>query len=156
MMAAIVSAPNLLFVLAFAFVCYVLGATFVEGLVNYRSWRHVGQQEFKTYHRAIGPRVIAIVVVPFVTSVLLTVLLLWFRPQPIPLWSVWLSLGADVLAIIVSVAFQVPSQLKLDRGGLSLPTLERLIKMERIRNAAHSFNTVLFVWMMLRLTDNFH
>lgn len=148
------SAPSLLFVLTFALVCYVLGATFVEGLIYYRSWRHVGPQEFKTYHRAIGPPVIAIVVVPFVISVVLTVLLLWFRPRPIPLWSVWLSLGAEVLAIIVSAAFQIPIQLELDRSGLSLPTLERLIKMEWIRNVAHSFNAVLFVWMMLRLTDN--
>jgi len=135
-------------------VCYVLGATFVEGLVNYRSWRYIGPQEFKAYHQAIGPRVIAIVVAPFVISVVLTVLLLWFRPRSIPLWSVCLSLGADLLAIIVSFAFQIPIQLQFDRNGLSLPTLERLIKMEWIRNAAHSFNVVLFVWMMLRLTNN--
>jgi hypothetical protein len=32
-----VSAPCLLFVFTFALVCYVLGATFVEGLINYRS-----------------------------------------------------------------------------------------------------------------------
>jgi len=152
---AIVSAPSLLFVLTFAFVCYVLGATLVEGLVNYRSWRHVGPQEFKTYHRALGPRVIVIVVVPFVISAVLTVLLLWFRPRPIPLWGVWLSLGADGLAIIVSVVFQIPMQLEFDRRGLSLPTLDRLIKMEWIRNAAHCFNTVLFVWMMLRLIGSF-
>jgi len=153
-METIVSFPSLLFVLTFVLVCYVLGATFVEGLVNYRSWRHIGPQDFKTYHQAIGPRVIAIVVVPFVVSVALTVLLLWFRPSPIPLWSVWLSLGADLLAIIVSVVFQIPSQFEFDRNGLSLPRLERLIKLEWIRNAAHSFNAVLFVWMMLRLTDS--
>lgn len=149
------SAPSLLFVLTFAFVCYVLGATFVEGLVNYRSWRHVGPKEFMAYHRAIGPRVIGIVVIPFVISVGLTVLLLWFRPSPIPLWSIWLSLGADGLAIIVSAAFQIPIQLEFDRSGLSLPRLDRLIKMEWFRNAAHCFNMVLFVWMMLRLIDKF-
>src|SRR5215831_4198464 len=132
-MEAIVSAPSLLFVLTFAFVCYVLGATLVEGLVNYRSWRHVGPKEFKTYHRALGPRVIAIVVAPFVISVALTVLLLWFRPRAIPLWSIWLSLGADGLALIVSAAFQVPIQLEFDRSGLSLPRLDRLIMMEWFR-----------------------
>jgi len=150
-MEGIVSSPILLFVLTFAFACYVLGATFVEGLVNYRSWRYVGLQEFKTYHRAIGPRVIAIVVVPFVISVMLTVLLLWFRPKPIPLWGVCSSLGADSLAIIVSAFFQIPIQLEFDRSGLSLPRLDRLIKMEWIRNTAHCFNAGLFVWMMLRL-----
>src|SRR5215469_10290632 len=115
-MEAIVSAPSLVFVLTFAFVCYVLGATFVEGFVNYRSWRHVGPQEFKTYHRALGPRVIVIVVVPFVISVVLTVLLLWFRPKPIPLWSIWMSLGADGLAIIVLAAFQIPIEIEFDRS----------------------------------------
>ena len=58
-MEAILSAPSLLFVLTFAFVCYVLGSTFVEGLINYRSWRYVGPKEFKTYHQGLGPRVIA-------------------------------------------------------------------------------------------------
>jgi hypothetical protein len=52
----------------------------------------------------------------------------------------------------VSIAFQIAIQLEFDRSGLSLPTLERLIKMEWIRNAAHSFNAALFIWMMLRVT----
>jgi hypothetical protein len=34
--------------------------------------------------------------------------------------------------------------------------LDRLIKMEWIRNAAHCFNAVLFVWMMLRLAHSVH
>jgi hypothetical protein len=62
-----------------------------------------------------------------------------------------LSLGADVLAIIVSARFQIPIQLEFDRSGLTLPALDRLIKMEWVRNAAHCFNAVLFIWMMLRL-----
>jgi hypothetical protein len=65
-----------------------------------------------------------------------------------------LSLGADLVAIVVSIAFQVPIQLEFDRSGLSLTRLERLIKMEWIRNAAHSFNVALFIWMMSRLTGD--
>jgi hypothetical protein len=136
-----VSAPSFLFVLTFAFVCYVLGATFVEGLVNYRSWRQVGPKEFMAYHRAIGPRAFAIVVAPFVISVGLTALLFWFRPSPIPLWSIWLSLGADGLAIIVSAPFKFQFSSNLTVAGPRLPCWIALSK-GMIEKAARRFNSV--------------
>jgi len=150
-----VGASYLLFTLTFALVFYVLGATFVESLVNYRSWRFIGESEFKNYHRAIGRRVIPLVVLPFVLSVALTIALVPLHPSLIPVWSLWLSLIVDLIAIVVSVVFQIPLQLEFDRNGKSSPALERLIAIEWIRNAAHCFNAVLFVWMMMRLSVRF-
>lgn len=143
------------FVLTFALVCYVLGATFVEGLINYRSWRFIGQDQFRSYHRALGPRVIALVVLPFALSVALAILLLWFRPYAIAPWSIWFSLGLDRIAIIVSAVVQIPIQLEFDRHGLCPVALDRLIRVEWIRNLAHSFNVALFVWMMFKVLGRF-
>jgi hypothetical protein len=81
----------LTFTVAFALTFYVLGATFVEGFVNYRTWALVGAREFKTYHRAVGPRVLAFVVLPIGMSVVVTTCLLWWRPPSIPVWTVWNS-----------------------------------------------------------------
>jgi hypothetical protein len=55
------------------------------------------------------------------------------------------------LALLVSVVWQIPIQLELDRAGLSQPLLRRLISFEWLRKAAHIGNAVLFIWMMTRV-----
>jgi hypothetical protein len=141
-----------IFMLAFALTFYVLGATFVEGFVNYRTWHLIGPAEFERYHRALRPSVMAFVVFPFILTVVLTGMLLWRLPPAVPRWSVWLSLALDVFAGAVSIAFQIPIQLQFDRNGMSLPLLRRLNSIEWLRRAAHVGNSLLFLWMMsLRL-----
>jgi hypothetical protein len=141
---------SLIFMVAFALSFYVLGATFVEGFVNYRTWHLIGAAEFKPYHRAIKPGVMAFVVFPFVLAVMLTGMLLWWLPSSIPRWSVWLSLALDLFAAVVSVMFQIPIQFQFDRKGMSLPLLRRLNSIEWLRRAAHISNSCVFLWMMAR------
>lgn len=145
---------SVIFVLAFALTFYVLGATFVEGFVNYRTWHLIGADEFKPYHRAIRPGVMAFVVFPFVLAVVLTAMLLWWLPFSIPRSGVWLSLTLDFFAAAVSVAFQIPIQFHFDRNGMSLPLLRRLNSIEWLRRAAHIGNSLLFLWMMARTMGN--
>jgi len=94
---------SVIFMIAFALTLYVLGATFVEGFVNYRTWHLIGAAEFGRYDRAIRLAVMAFVVFPFILTVVLSAMLLWRRPPPIPGWSVWLSLALDVFALAVSI-----------------------------------------------------
>jgi hypothetical protein len=145
------SAPVLVFVVAFASTFYVLGATVVEGFVNYRTWSLVGEREFKAFHKAVGSRVLAFVVAPIVVAVALTASLLWWRPSSIPAWLVWISLALNAVAIGISIAFQIPIQRALDRSGLSADRLQRLVSTEWIRNLTHVANAMVFVWMMMRL-----
>src|SRR5499427_6056017 len=100
-----------LFLIDFALVFYVLGATFLEGFVNYRTWHLIGAADFRAYHRAVSPRILAFLVAPHSLTLLLTVLLLWWRPGPIPPWSVWLSLALNAVAVVVSIVWQIPIQL---------------------------------------------
>ena len=55
---------NTIFLLAFALTFYCLGASFVEGFVNYRTWGLIGPDEFKAYHQALSPLIIRTMVVP--------------------------------------------------------------------------------------------
>jgi len=146
-----VTAPALVFTAAFALTFYVLGATVVEGFVNYRTWSLVGAGEFKAYHRAVGSRVLVFVVVPIGLAIVFTACLLWWRPSSIPEWSVWISLALNVAAIGISIAFQIPIQRALDRTGLSDDLLNRLVSIEWLRNSAHVANAIVFLWMMMRL-----
>jgi hypothetical protein len=76
-----------LFLISFALVFYEMSASFVERFVNYPTCRLIGANEFRTYHQALGPLVIGYMVIPKLITTLLTVLLLWFRPVPIPRWG---------------------------------------------------------------------
>ena len=140
-----------LFLFDFALVFYVLGATFIEGFVNYRTWHLIGAAEFRAYHQAVGPRIQALLVAPHSLTLVLTFLLLWWRPGPIPAWSIWLSLALNLVPVVVTFVSQVPIQLAFDRKGLSLPSLQRLIRMEWLRSVPHILNAILFLWMMSRI-----
>ena len=137
-----------LFLVDFALVFYVLGATFIEGFVNYRTWHLIGAAEFRAFHQAVGPRILAFLVAPHSMTLVLTFLLLWWRPGPIPVGSIWLSLVLNLIPVVVTFASQLPIQLEFDRKGLSLPELQRLIRREWLRIVPHSLNAILFLWMM--------
>ena len=144
-----------LFLIDFALVFYVLGATFIEGFVNYRTWHLIGAADFRAYHRAVSPRILAFLVAPHSLTLLLTVLLLWWRPGPIPAWSVWLSLALNLVPVVVTFVSQVPIQREFDHKGLSLPALSRLMRMEWLRSVPHSLNALLFLWMMAQILSHF-
>lgn len=50
--------------LAFGQAFYTLGASVIEGFVNYRTWFRIGAAQFRDYHRAVGPRIVAYLVAP--------------------------------------------------------------------------------------------
>ena len=53
-----------LFLITFALTFYGMGASFIEAFVNYPTWRLVGADEFRAFHRALSPLVIGYMVAP--------------------------------------------------------------------------------------------
>lgn len=143
------NAPSALFIAAFALSFVVLGATFIDAFVNYRTWPVIGAAQFKAYHQA--PRGAAFVAVPILLMLASTASLLWWHPPAIPVWSIGSALGLSLFAIAISIAFQVPIQRELDRVGQSLPPLQRLGSIQGVRNVAHIANSALFLWMGTKL-----
>lgn len=86
-----------LFLIAFALVFYGMGASFVESFVNYPTWRLIGANEFRAYHQALGPLVIGYMVIPLLIATLLTMLLVGFRPAPVPRWAIWLAVVLQLI-----------------------------------------------------------
>jgi hypothetical protein len=140
--------PILLFVTTFALMFYILGTTFMEGFVNYRTWCLIGAAEFPAYHRSVGRRVVPFLALPVAFSLLTNAVLLPYHPGWIPAWSLWCTLILTLFAIGISVAFQIPIQLDLDRDGLSQARISRLIAIEWLRITAHVANATIFLWMM--------
>ena len=147
---------NWIFLLAFALVFYGTGASFVESFVNYPTWRLIGPNEFRAYHHALGPLVIGYMVVPMVTGTLLTALMLWFRPDPISSWAIWVALSLQLIIWISTAAVQIPIQIQLSSDGLSFPLIDRLIFTNWwFRKVPQIINALVFGWMMsLMLNGN--
>ena len=147
--------PVWLFLVTFALTFYGMGASFVESFVNYPTWRLIGSGEFVAYHQALSPLIIGYMVIPLVLATILTLLLVWFRPQPIPRWAIWVSLGLQVISWISTAMIQIPIQMELSTTGLSLPLIDQLIFTNFwYRKVPQVINVVLFIWMaslMLRL-----
>jgi hypothetical protein len=138
-----------LFLISFALVFYGMGASFVESFVNYPTWRLIGANEFRAYHQALGPLVIGYMVIPMLITTLLTVLLLWFRPAPLPPWAIWLAVVLQLIIWVSTGAIQLPIQVQLSSDGLSLPLIERLIFTNWwLRKVPQIINALLFLWLM--------
>jgi hypothetical protein len=141
-----------LFLITFTLTLYGLGASFVESFVNYPTWPLIGAGEFRAYHQALSPLVIRFMVIPLLGSSILTVLLLWYRPAPIPSWAIWISLMLQLMIWISTAFIQIPIQLQLSSEGLSVPLIERLIVTNWwFRKVPQIINTFLFLWMMALL-----
>jgi hypothetical protein len=138
-----------LFLICFALVFYGMGASFVESFVNYPTWRLIGANEFRAYHQALSPLIIGYMVIPMLISTLLTVLLLWFRPDPLPQWAIWLAVVLQLIVWVSTVTIQLPIQMQLSRDGLSLPLIDRLVFTNWwLRKVPQIINAFLFLWLM--------
>jgi hypothetical protein len=138
-----------LFLISFVLVFYGIGASFVESFVNYPTWRLVGANEFRAYHQALGPLIIGYMVIPMLITTILTMLLLWFRPVPLPQWAIWLAVVLQLIVWVSTAAIQLPIQMRLSRDGLSLPLIERLIFTNWwLRKVPQTVNAFLFLWLM--------
>ncbi|HXE75211.1 MAG TPA: hypothetical protein VNN18_06210 [Candidatus Xenobia bacterium] len=145
---------NGLFSITFALVFYCLGASFIEGFVNYRTWMLIGTNEFKTYHNALTQLIVPFMVIPLGVTFLLLLALLRWRPSAIPAWPVWLSVALMAVGIISSVAIQIPIQRELSSSGFSRELIERLILTDWIRKIPMIGVGVLMLRMMWSLLTN--
>jgi hypothetical protein len=110
---------------------YVFGGGIVNSLVAYRTWRWVGAEEFPKFHHVDSERIIPIFVIFFFLSFIPQILLFWFRPIAIPRWMIFLALLFNLIALVSTVAVQIPIQAKLDQA-FSLELIERLISTDLI------------------------
>lgn len=110
---------------------YVFGGGIVNSLVAYRTWRWVGAAEFPKFHHVDSERIIPLFVIFFFLSFIPQILLFWFRPKPIPKWMIFVALFFNLIALVSTVAVQIPIQTKLDQA-FSLELIEKLISSDML------------------------
>ena len=97
---------------------YSLGAGYLEGFVNYPLWHIIGATDrWVDYHQALGPRVIVVLAVPaLLLSLIANALLFFRRPMAVPQWTVVVTLMLLLVAIVSTIAIQIPIEIQLDRA----------------------------------------
>jgi len=128
-----------------------LGTTYFEAFVNYRTWSFIGASEFPSYHRALTPLVIKVMLLPIAAYVACLVALALLGGANVPRWGVVISLGLVLVAVASSVLIQIPIQRAFDREGFSAELLRRLIGTDFwLRKAPLGLNALLWVAMFWR------
>jgi hypothetical protein len=145
------NSKQILFFCVFALVFYVTGAAFVQSFVNYPTWKLIGAGEFQNYHNTMSPLIIKFMVLPWLSEIVLTVLLFWLRPRVVPVWMVASALVFNLLILASTAAIQVPIQIELGQNGLSQQAIEKLLKTDPIRWVSGSLVAFLYLWMMSRV-----
>jgi hypothetical protein len=141
-----------LFLITFALVFYGMGAASVESFVNYATWPLIGANEFRAYHRALSPLIIGHMVIPMLVTTILTILLVWFRPESVPRWMISLAIVLQLAVWLSTITIQLPIQGQLSADGLSVPLIDRLrVTSFWFRRVPHIANAFLFLWMMSEL-----
>ncbi len=139
---------RLLFMLVFALMFYVGGASFVESFVNYPTWKLIGAGEFKTYHNALSALIIRLMVLPWLFEIFLTIVLIWLRPHVIPRMAIVVALTLNLIALVSTIFIQIPIQAELGETGLSLHAIDKLIETDPIRWLALILKAMVYLWMM--------
>lgn len=143
---------KLFFFAMFAFVFYLVGASFVQSFVSYPTWKQVGTNEFAAYYQELSTRIIRVMVLPGAIEILLTVALLWLRPRVIPRWQVVLALALNFTRFISTAVIQLQVREQLNSGGsLSVGAINGVIQGDYLTQASSIARALVYLWMMYQV-----
>lgn len=139
---------RLFFLAMFALVFYLVGASFVESFVTYPTWRLVGRNEFPAYYHELASRIVRLMVLPGALEIPLSVALLWLRPRVIPRWPVASVVVLNLARFVLTAIAQTQVQNELGAEGVGAETINRLVRIDYLAQAASIARALLYLWMM--------
>lgn len=110
-----------------ALVCYNLGVIWFVQLVVYLLFAKVGSEEYVAYHKFYLSRIPLPVILPGFACFLLPIVLIFLRPQSLPLWLVLTNAACGLLGLFVTVALEIPRHYRLENGGKQERVIGELI-----------------------------
>ena len=134
-----------------AAVIFMTGFIWTVQLVHYPLFDRVGEEAFPAYETAHN-RLFFLVAGPGILATLATaVLLIFVRPQQVPLAAVILGLALFAVIVVSTALFQAPQHQALS-GGFDRDAYNFLLNTNWIRTAAWSAYGILDLWMIWQVT----
>ena len=123
---------------------YVNHTWFVQ-IAHYPLFSCVGNSEFAAYecrHRSLTTWVVAI---PMLTELVTSGMLIWLRPEAIPVWGAWAGFALVAVLWASTAWLQVPCHGALSRG-YDAAVHRRLVATNWLRTAGWTIRSVLLLW----------
>jgi hypothetical protein len=132
---------------------YLLGVMVVLQRVVYPSFGDVSREAFPTYYAAFTSRIPLPVVLPEFLALLSVVPLFWVRPQALPAWAVWATLGAGLVYMGITFGLHLPVHRSLGSGDNSAGIISALVRTNGARTLVQACKCALICWMLTRRGD---
>lgn len=135
--------------LALAF--YLVGAIWAHEVDIFRNWRVLDPENFHRLQTVHWKKLPYWIFAPLALAFAGSLILVRYHPPGSPSWAVWGSLGAQLLAHILTAVFWGPWQAKLskDSAGGQSPYLAQILKTHWVRTLLiNLYAILLLVWVI--------
>ena len=139
------SGRRILFVVLFAVVLFETGAHISQSFVNYPAWEFIDRNSFPAYHRVITAGAIVFLLVPRVVELVLTIVVLRFRPSAIERWMLVLGIILALGGLLSTAFVQRPIHVQLETIGNTPELLSRLRTTDWIRSVLEILRAALYL-----------
>ncbi|MDY3555770.1 hypothetical protein R5W24_004916 [Gemmata sp. JC717] len=130
---------------------FMVGVIWFVQVVHYPLLARVGRAEFEEYEQAHVRLTGWVVAPPMLTELVTAVLLLWVRPDRVPLWAIGAGLALVAVNWVSTWAFQIPCHDRLTRG-FEPAVHRRLVATNWLRTTVWSLRGLLVLGTAFRLT----
>jgi hypothetical protein len=133
--------------LALAF--YLVGAIWAHEVDIFRSWKLVGEKDFRRIQAAHWKKLRYWVLAPLGLALAGSVALVGYHPRCSPAWAIWGNLGSQLVSLLLTALFwgRWQAQLSRDPRGPASPYLQRFLATHWIRTfLINLYGLILLVW----------
>jgi hypothetical protein len=127
---------------------YVTGQIWFAQIVVYPLFGKVGKDEYVAYHRFYSSRIPLPVIVPGFASFLLPIVLVFLRPDSVPLSLALANAACGLVGLYVTVALEIPRHDRLEKGGKQEVVIRELILYNWPRTLAITASALLTLLML--------
>ena len=139
---------HLLLLLWTGVIFYVTGGIWFAQIVVYPLFGKVGPNEYIAYHRFYSSRIPLPVIVPGFASFLLPVVLVFLRPNSVPLSLALANAACGLIGLYVTVVLEIPRHARLENGGKQDAVIRELIRYNWPRTLSITGSALLTLLML--------
>jgi hypothetical protein len=143
------------FIVTLGLTLYMSGMIWSMQVLEYPLFALVGPKEFPAYHRRHNRALPIFVILPSLAALVSAIVLIFTRPERLPLWSTIVVAVIDLLVVVVTVAREAPLHARLDRDGYSETVIRQLVRGNWIRTILWTANALLLLALTVQLSSPF-
>lgn len=131
-----------------AVILYVTGGIWFVQIVVYPLFGKVGPNEYVAYHRFYSSRIPLPVIVPGFASFLLPVVLVFLRPDSVPMSLALANAACGLIGLYVTLVLEIPRHARLEKGGKQEDVIRELIRYNWPRTLSITGSALLTLLML--------